>query len=148
MDILVYITGFTAIVAVICLVMLMNLRSAVAPAEGGSTSAAAAAPGPPEKAPPRPRVRQLRQQLRLQLLHRQLTMAQLLQLLLQRSPAWKAAKSLPFALLRRTLGGLLRHASRVRSRTSDFLIRNINLRRKDNEKIYCNSQWRSLQCRS
>lgn len=44
MDILVYITGFTAIVAVICLVMLMNLRSAVAPAEGGSTSAAAAAP--------------------------------------------------------------------------------------------------------
>ena len=44
MDILVYITGFTAIVAVVCLVMLMNLRSAVAPAEGGSTSAAAAAP--------------------------------------------------------------------------------------------------------
>ncbi len=44
MDILVYITGFTAIVAVICLVMLMNLRSSVAPAQGGSAPAKAAAP--------------------------------------------------------------------------------------------------------
>lgn len=44
MDITVYITGFTAIVAVICLVMLNNLRSALTPAEGGSAPAKAAAP--------------------------------------------------------------------------------------------------------
>lgn len=44
MDILIYITGFTAVVAVVCLVMLNSIRTAVTPAEGSSAPAPAAAP--------------------------------------------------------------------------------------------------------